>query len=177
MVEHAYRCYFEFQIGATNSLYSNILLMIDAWSLNFLSGQKRLDAIALKRAGRMSAAIYLMGYALEFALKHKIAHTLAFASGFPESRSELNFYAPQIQTFNTISTGIPLTNIGQIKNHKLDLLLSYSGAESRIKSSYLNEWMIVREWNPENRYIIKRYSKDKVNEFLKAGEVIVNEIV
>jgi hypothetical protein len=151
--------------------------MISEITLKYLSAQKRLDALALKKAGRNSAAIYLMGYALELALKRKITQTLNFSGGSPEWPAEFSTYLMQIQAFNSIATGVQLSSIRQIKNHKLELLLSYSGAESRVKASYVDEWLIVKDWNPEDRYVLSRYTKIKVAEFIRAAQLILGEII
>src|SRR5437773_2598849 len=126
--------------------------MIRSITLSKLKGQKLKDCAVLYRGNRNSAAVYLAGYALEFAFKRKITNTLGFGNGFPETRADFRSYNPQIATFNTISTGLRLTDVTQIRNHNLNSLIQFSGAEARIKATLLNEWLIVQNWNPENRY-------------------------
>ncbi|MCP9749519.1 hypothetical protein EGI32_11385 [Ferruginibacter sp. HRS2-29] len=150
--------------------------VITATTLAYLSSQKQKGSITLLKNNRNAASIYLMGYALEFSFKRKIVNTLAFNRGFPETKSDFTFYNPQIAAFNAISTGIAITQLRQIKNHNLSDLIIFSGAETRIKSSFLIEWLTVQSWNPENRYKIKRYTSDQTNEFIRSAKVIIREI-
>ena len=150
--------------------------MINLSALKYLASQKRKDAEGLYRLKRNNGAIYLMGYALEFSFKRKVCQTLGFNNGFPESNSELNLYTPQITLFNSISTTISLTQLRQIKNHNLDQLLIYSGAQARITNSYWQEWLTVRCWNPENRYRVQRFKDSKTVKFMQASSIILKEI-
>jgi hypothetical protein len=150
--------------------------MIDLRALKHLASQKRKDAEVLFRLKRNNGAIYLMGYALEFSFKRKVCQTFGFNNGFPESRNELNFYSPQITLFNSISPAISLTQLRQIKNHDLDQLLIYSGAQTRIVNSYWQEWLTVRCWNPENRYRVQRFTNTKTVRFMHASRQILKEI-
>ena len=118
-----------------------------------------------------------MGYALELGFKRKIVNTLGFINGFPESAADFNSYAPQIAAFNAISTGINLTQLRQIKNHDLNRLIVFSGAEPRIISHFHPEWFVVQSWNPENRYRLKRYRLNQVRDFVDSAKVILAEIV
>jgi hypothetical protein len=72
------------------------------------------------------------GYAIEIALKTRICHTLKW-HGFPSTRKEF-------------------LDRRKFKTHSLDLLLTHSGVESKIKTGYLADWSIVKTWNPESRY-------------------------
>ena len=150
--------------------------MINENTLTYLSGQKQKDAIALLSQNRNSGAIYLMGYALEFSFKRKIIQTLGFANGFPESRLDYNTYSTQISAFNAISTGIILTQLNQLKNHNLNQLIVFSGAENRIKSLFFLEWLIIQNWNPEDRYKIRRYRQYQARECIRAARVILEQI-
>jgi|SRR5271156_1446865 len=146
-------------------------------TLKYLSIQKQKDAHALLQKRRNNAAIYLMGYALELALKRKITQTLGFNQGFPEIKPDFDQYSIQIATFNTINSGIQLNRLKQIKSHGLSQLLTYSGAEVRIITHYYKEWLVVKDWNPENRYKIKRYSGVKAKNFIYSAKKILVEIV
>lgn len=150
--------------------------MINLRALKYLASQKRKDAEVLFRLKRNNGAIYLMGYALEFSFKRKVCQSLGFHNGFPESRTELNLYSPQIALFNSVSPTISLTQLRQIKNHDLDQLLIYSGAQTRIINTYWQEWLIVRCWNPENRYRIQRFTNSKAVNFMQASRLIFKEI-
>ncbi|MCI0489818.1 MAG: HEPN domain-containing protein [Blastocatellia bacterium] len=90
------------------------------------------DADALYAAGRYDGAIYLCGYAVELALKRRICITLRW-SGFPSTPAEFKHYE-------------------SLKTHTLDILLSLSGYEKRIKRNSLAAWSDVGSWDPEARY-------------------------
>jgi hypothetical protein len=150
--------------------------MVTSNDLAYLSSQKIRDSKVLLANNRNGAAVYLIGYALEFALKRKIINTLAFQYGFPETRADFNLYTAQITAFNAISTGVGITQLRQIRNHNLNDLLTFSGAETRIKNSYLLEWLIVETWNPEDRYVIRRFTLEKAKLFVKAAVTILQEI-
>jgi hypothetical protein len=149
--------------------------MVALSTLKYLASQKLKDASILFKNGRNAGAIYLMGYALEFTLKRKISLTLNFANGFPESNTELNTYATQIATFNSISAGTQLTHIKQIRNHDLQQLLTFSGAEARI-IPFLYDWEIVKSWHPEKRYLRLRFTKEKTKQFIHSARTILNQI-
>lgn len=90
------------------------------------------DANVLFVNERIDGAGYLCGYAVELALKARICRTLNWL-GFPEKRNEFD-------------------NFASFKTHKLDVLLSLSGQEQRIKTENLSEWSAVATWDPEARY-------------------------
>lgn len=83
-------------------------------------------------ANRADGAGYVCGYAVELALKARICETLNWP-GFPENRREFE-------------------NFASFRTHKLDVLLTLSGQERRIKSDYFSEWSAVVSWDPETRY-------------------------
>ena len=144
--------------------------------LSYLAGQKRKDAETLFRQHRNTGAFYLMGYALELNLKRKVCQSLGFNRGFPETKAELQAYSIQISLFNSINAGITLTQIKQVKNHDLSQLLIFSGAETRIINLFLQEWLTIKAWNPENRYRIQRFSDTKAERFMKAAKLILKQI-
>ena len=84
------------------------------------------------RCNRCDGAVYLAGYVVEIALKARICRTLKWR-GFPE-------------------TGAEFKNFQSFKVHDLDVLLTLTGLEPRIKAKYFAEWSVVAEWNPEARY-------------------------
>lgn len=90
------------------------------------------DAAILFTNERTDGAGYLCGYAVELALKARICSTLNWG-GFPETRSEFE-------------------NLASFKTHNLDVLLTLSNHEQRIKDKYLSEWSTVATWDPEARY-------------------------
>jgi len=90
------------------------------------------DGEILLNSHRYDGSIYLCGYAVEIALKERICRTLGW-SGYPSTRREFASY----QSFRT---------------HNLDVLLSLSGSEQKIKTNFLAEWSVVAEWDPEIRY-------------------------
>lgn len=150
--------------------------MVRLATLKHLSAQKFKDALVLHLNNRSSGSIYMVGYSLEFMLKRKISLTLNFSNEFPETASELNSYANQLNNFNTLHTGAQLVQISQIRNHKLNELLIFSGVESRIKNHYLNDWKRILPWNPENRYKRHRYTKNQTGDFIRSAKVILQQI-
>ena len=89
------------------------------------------DAEILLKSKRYSGAIYICGYAIELRLKNQICKKLKWAD-FPPGGSFGKYKS--------------------LKTHDLDVLLSFTGKEQKVKSSFLAEWSIVSQWNPEIRY-------------------------
>lgn len=106
--------------------------MIDLTELGKIAEERLKDAEALLAAGRYDGAIYLGRYVVELSLKSRICRILNW-KGFPQTRTEFQNY----QSFKT---------------HNLDVLLSLSGVEDKIKTRYLAEWSAVATWDPEARY-------------------------
>lgn len=90
------------------------------------------DAEVLLSARRYDGASYLCGYAVEIALKAKVCETLKW-KGFPSTSAEFKNY----QSFRT---------------HSLDVLLTLSGVEAKVKKRYFAAWSVVADWDPEARY-------------------------
>ncbi|MCY7375216.1 MAG: HEPN domain-containing protein [Pyrinomonadaceae bacterium] len=108
--------------------------MISIQELNRIASARLKDAEILYQGKRYDGAVYLCGYAVELTLKTKICKTLKW-SGFPSTNSEFQ----GLQSFKT---------------HRLDLLLSLSGQEGKIKTAFLADWSIVANWDSETRYSI-----------------------
>jgi HEPN domain-containing protein len=106
--------------------------MIEITELRKIAEERLKDAEALLAAERYDGAIYLVGYVVELSLKSRICEVLNW-KGFPQTRSEFQNYL-------------------SFKTHDLDVLLSLSGTEDKIKTSYLAEWSAVATWDPEARY-------------------------
>lgn len=124
--------------------------MIAIRELKKISNAHLKDAMVLFQNRRYDGAIYLCGYAVELALKTRICKTLRW-NGFPDSRKEFENY----KSFRT---------------HDLDILLTLSGMDTKIKKMYIFDWLIVAKWNPEIRYrttgIIKR---NNANDMIKSS--------
>lgn len=82
--------------------------------------------------GATMGAIYLGGYVVELALKKRICVVLNW-KGFPHTSGEFQNYR-------------------SFRSHNLDVLLSLSGMEDKIKSQHLAEWSAVAAWDLEARY-------------------------
>ncbi len=106
--------------------------MLSASDIRKIARARLTDARALLRTRRYDGSIYLCGYAVELALKHRICKTLGWTD-FPATGAEFKAY----QSFRT---------------HDLDVLLHLSGQEGKIKKQALAEWSTVAEWDPEVRY-------------------------
>jgi len=106
--------------------------MLSRRELKQIASARLKDAEVLYGAKRYDGASYLCGYAVEIALKAKVCATLKW-KGFPSTKREFDSY----QSFKT---------------HSLDVLLTLSGVEEKIKKRYLTDWSVVAEWDPEARY-------------------------
>ena len=106
--------------------------MIAAKDLRTIARARLRDARVLLRARRFDGAFYLCGYAVELALKARICQTLKW-TGFPETSQDFK-------------------GLQSVKTHDLEVLLRFSGVESRVKASHLAEWSVVLDWNPDKRY-------------------------
>lgn len=106
--------------------------MISRKDLKVIAKARLMDAEFLAASNRYEGSVYLCGYAVEMILKLRICKTLKWL-GFPSTQKEFNGYA-------------------SFKTHNLDILLRLTGLEDKIKSELLEEWSIVRVWNPESRY-------------------------
>ena len=106
--------------------------MLSTGDLRALARARLKDAGALLSKGRFEGAAYLCGYAVEIALKARIVKTLKWP-GFPALANEFS----GLQSF---------------RSHDLDMLLSLSGWEPKIRGKFLAEWSVVSDWDPESRY-------------------------
>ncbi len=106
--------------------------MLTRNDLSKISRARLKDSEILFNSRRYDGAVYLCGYAVEIALKARICKTLRWP-GYPLSRGEFQ-------------------NFQSFKTHSLDVLLSLSGIERKIKTDYLTEWSAVAAWDPEARY-------------------------
>lgn len=155
--------------------------MVSLNTLQFISGQKKADAKALLSKERYVASVYLMGYAVEIALKRKICKTLQFNSGFPENPRELQACIASVATANpthpSAGTAVTFTNVKEIKNHDLAKLLRYSGQEYHVKTGFLTDWTNIVGWNPETRYVRQQITKARAQAFVKSALIVIREIV
>lgn len=149
--------------------------MISLPTLTFLVAQKKKDARVLLRGQRHAAAIYLMGYALEIALKKNICGVLGF-SGFPEYQSELNQQVTGIKQNARNLHMVNFPRIREIRNHNLEQLLTYSGKEFTVKNNCLDEWTVVAGWNPEDRYIRRNILGKQAVAFIHSVQLILDQI-
>jgi HEPN domain-containing protein len=106
--------------------------MISRINLRKLATARLADSEILFENGRYDGAVYLSGYAIEVALKARICRTLKWPD-FPSSAKEFEPYR-------------------SLRTHNLDVLLSLSGIENKIKTKHLTEWSIIATWDPEVRY-------------------------
>jgi len=106
---------------------------------------------------RYDSATYLCGYAVELALKARICRTLKW-TGFPSSNREFQDYK-------------------SLKTHNLDVLLAFSGLESKIRSGFLSEWSVVTQWKPENRYRpLGTENRITTRNMINAAEKLINAL-
>lgn len=106
--------------------------MITKSDLRKRARAKLKDAEILLKNKRYDGAVYLSGYVMELILKARTCRNLSWA-GFPETNNEFQNYR-------------------SFKTHNLDILLSLSGIEQKIKFNHFIDWNNVNQWNPEMRY-------------------------
>ena len=131
--------------------------MIARLELRRIARARLSDAKALTDAGRYDGAAYLCGYAVEIALKARVCRTLKW-SGFPSTRKEFENYT-------------------SFRTHNLDVLLSLSGQEDRIKTTYFADWSAVSTWDPEQRYnVVGTAKKPEVERMIVAAETLLRAL-
>ena len=94
------------------------------------------DARALYAAGRYDGAFYIVGYAVEYRLKGRIATSLLRAGTFPRHAAEFD-------------------RLSKIKSHRLDELLRLSGRATKVDGPAVKDaWEYVQmNWTTETRYV------------------------
>jgi len=107
---------------------------MDRFDLQILAEARVADAEALLKAGRWTAAYYLLGYAIECGLK--ACATKQFREHTVPDKTIVNdFYT-----------------------HRLDRLLNISGVKEALEKraaadpQFRNNWNAVRDWNEASRY-------------------------
>ena len=115
------------------------------------------DSKVLLKGKRVDGAVYLCGYAVEFALKHRICRTLKWIE-FPETTAEFK-------------------GLQSIKTHDLEVLLKLSGVEGRIKTKHMPEWSLVLDWDPEKRYqTAGGFTEQQARDIVAAATKLLNAI-
>ena len=128
--------------------------MIDKTDLRKLAKARLRDAQILMQSKRYDGAIYLCGYVIELGLKIRICKTLKW-TGFPQTNSEFQNYK-------------------SFKTHNLDVLLTLSGIEEKVKNQYFAEWSFVNLWNPESRYnLVGSISSQDARNMLSSAEKLL----
>lgn len=106
--------------------------MIPTRDLRAIARARLRDAQVLLRARRFDGAFYLAGYAIGLALKARICRTLKWP-GFPETAQDFK-------------------GLQSLRTHDLEILLTFSGVEARVRAKYSAEWAVLATWNPDRRY-------------------------
>ncbi|NQS98457.1 MAG: HEPN domain-containing protein [candidate division Zixibacteria bacterium] len=115
------------------------------------------DSETLFQNKRYNGAIYLCGYAIEIALKHRICKTLHW-DGYPFTNKEFD----DLRSFRT---------------YDLDTLLKLSGIEKRIKKEFHIEWSVVSLWDPQVRYeTIGRASRSIAEQMINSTITILRKL-
>ena len=99
--------------------------MLKSRDLKNIAQARLVDCDILLKKNRYDGAIYLCGYAIETALKARICRVLKWPE-FPSTKNEFKGYT----TFKT---------------HDLDILLSLSGIEKKIKGNYFADWCAIAQ--------------------------------
>lgn len=131
--------------------------MISTTDLLGIVKERLADVETLLKDDRYNGAVYLCGYAVEIALKHKICLTLNW-DGFPSSNREFEKYK-------------------SLKTHDLDALLSFTGIEKEIREDYLLDWSAMKIWNLEARYNrLDEISSAEAEEMINSAKIIINAL-
>lgn len=131
--------------------------MISVNELKKIALARLRDAEVLYKGKRYDGAVYLCGYAVELTLKAKICKTLKW-SGFPFTNAEFQ----GLQSFKT---------------HRLEILLSLSGQEVKIKTGYLADWSIVANWDSETRYsAIGTATPTDAQNIIESAKIIISAL-
>ena len=149
--------------------------MIPKTILKELVVQRLKDAEALFIKKRYHSTIYMGGYAVEIALKYKICKMYLFSKGFPENKTEFQYY---IEATNLLKIDLRDTihNLKEIRNHDLSKLLYYSGVEFKIKTLCLDDWENIESWSPEMRYQKSSIKKAMAKGKLDSVKLLIQEI-
>ncbi len=94
---------------------------------------------------------YLVGYAVEFALKVRIISRLMASNGFPDKKLAENFY-----------------------KHDLTLLRKWAELDEEMDkcSTICIHWDIVKDWNEQSRYEIGKTDRDATDMYEATEEVL-----
>jgi len=82
----------------------------------------------------------------------------------------------RISPYHALNIEVFPTQIKQIRTHRLNELLNFSGAGRQIMNQYYRQWQLVRIWNPEHRYVRQRFTKYKTEAFINAARQILKGI-
>jgi HEPN domain-containing protein len=109
------------------------------------------DSKVLHESGRFESAVYLCGYAVEFALKSRICKLLEWTA----FRDDL----PGMKTHNLVN------------------LMSFTGFESK-KKVFQDAWDIVVKWNPDIRYsAAESFTDERSRDMIEATDKLLKEIL
>lgn len=111
---------------------------------------------------RIEGAVYLAGYALELILKRRIV-VLHDWDTYPEKLKD--FKDKKVMSFMV---------------HDLDVLLSLSGLEKRLKSdtALYAKWQIANTWNSELRYSeIGKISETEARSIIQNTKDVINFVL
>ena len=148
--------------------------MISKPTLKFLILKFITDAEILLANKRYTTAIYLSGYALELMLKYRICKIMIFNQGFPESKPEFNAYFANASEPLLRST---IRALRDIKHHKLEILLRFSGEQYNIETNFSLEWSQVKDWDPEMRYKKITLRKQEAEKFSNSAKRIIDNLI
>jgi hypothetical protein len=147
--------------------------MITKEILEINSRQKLEDSKVLFNLNKFDSSLYLIGYSVEMALKFKICKIFEFDEGFPENKSEFEFYKSNIS--NELLEEIKY--LKDIRNHNLQVLLKYSGQEYSVQKDFMEEWTNILFWKPELRYQINIGGKFFNQLIIKSVEKLITSIL
>jgi|SRR4051812_15462565 hypothetical protein len=109
--------------------------MLSYTQLNQMAKDRIADAKALLAADRFDGAVYVVGYAVEFKLKARIATSLFAERAFPSKSDEL-------------------ATLRKLQSHALEDLVRIAGRDKEIATARNQAaWSaVVDKWKPDLRY-------------------------
>jgi HEPN domain-containing protein len=111
------------------------------------------DALTLFGGRRYDGALYLCGYAIEYALKARICTTLGWSNYPPAEKGDYRSFI----------------------SHDFDHLLRLSSREKAIKTAHVNLWSKARTWKPELRYEpVGTVSRQSAREMIECARALLN---
>jgi HEPN domain-containing protein len=134
--------------------------MLSQKTLLDMARNKYEESKILLKSGKYDGAVYLCGYSLECMLKRRIILLLDWGE-YPNTKKDFEQRT-------------------SLRTHDLDILLSFSGLENKVKQDpvIFADWNKAKEWNSEIRYKeIGGYTKDQAESIIESVKNVNNYLI